>query len=137
AARRGVEVALEAVEVDFDVGRELDADDVDQAVGVRRAAWAGGRDVVRPADDALGVQEADRKLEVLAGRAPRDGDAPLAMLVAGEVAEPDLERLLGRDDVVRDHVVRDRLRCARIGADADPADLELPDALPAQRFLYA
>src|SRR5690606_2722385 len=128
AARRGVEVTLEAIEIDVDAGRELDADDVDQAVRGGRAARAYGRDVVRAADDAFGVEEAYGELEVLAGRAHRDGNAPLAVLAVHEIAEPDLEWLLGRDHVVRDGARR---------ADADPADLEMPNALPAQRFLYA
>src|SRR5690606_35811601 len=80
AAGGCVEMPLEAVEVDVHARCELDPDDVDQAVRRGRAAWAYGGDVVLGADDALGVQEADGELEVLAGRAHRDGDAPLPML---------------------------------------------------------
>src|SRR5690606_13319592 len=131
AAGGRVEMALEAVEIDLHARRELDPDDVDEAVRRGRAARADGGDVVGGADDAFGVQEADGELDVLAGRAHRDGDALLAMLAACEVAEADLEGLLRRNDVARDEVVW----AGR--AEADPADLEMPNALPAQGFLYA
>src|SRR5690606_17483168 len=88
------------------------------------------RDVVGAADDAFGIEKTRGELEILAGRAHRHGDAALAVIPVDEIAEPDLERLLGRDDVVLD-------AARRVGSGADPPDLELPHALAAQRVVQA
>src|SRR5690606_1801068 len=91
---------LEALEVDLDAGRELDAHDVDQAVRGRLPARRDARDLLALANDAFGEQKAHRELSVVARRAHRDRDAFLGAAAVGpRVAEPDLERFLGRDNV--------------------------------------
>src|SRR5690606_24626017 len=83
AARRRVEVPLEALEVDLDAGRELDAHDVDQAVRGRLPARRDARDLLALANDAFGEQKAHRELSVVARRAHRDRDAFLGAAAVG------------------------------------------------------
>jgi hypothetical protein len=52
------------------------------------------------ADDAFREQEPDREILIVPGRAHRDGNRLLdAAAVAARIAQPDLERLLGRDEI--------------------------------------
>src|SRR5688572_9568985 len=99
-ARRHVEVALEALEVDLDAGTELDADDVDQAVGRALPARDHVLHITARMDDAFREQEPDGEVLVVPWCAHRDRDGLLgAAAVASRVAQTNLERLLDRDEI--------------------------------------
>src|SRR6185436_1821210 len=100
AARRHVEVALQALEVDLDARRELDAHDVHQAIGCTLPARHDALHVAAPADDAFREKESHGEILVVPRRAHRDGDRLLsAAAVAARIAQPNLERLFGRDEI--------------------------------------
>ena len=100
AARRHVEIPLEALEVDRDAGRQLDAHDVDQAVGRALPARHDALHVAARADDAFGEQEPDGEILVVPRRAHRDRNGLLgAAAVAPRVTQANLERLFGRDEI--------------------------------------
>ena len=100
AARRHVEISLEALEVDRDAGSQLDAHDVDQAIGGALPARHDTLHVAARADDAFGEQESDGEILVVPRRAHRDRNGLLgAAAVAPRVAQANLERLLGGDEI--------------------------------------
>ena len=91
-------------EIERQVGAHGDAHDV--AGG---AAVADVDDVARLAQQALAVQESDRELGVVAGRAHGDGDgaagaAVLVRLGQAVAHEPDFERLFDRDGIAAPRV---------------------------------
>ena len=93
AAGRRVEVPLR---LELEPPRNGDADYVVVLLLARDGAVADVPHVRLPGDQALGEEEADRKLEVVAGRA--HGHCDVALLGTGLV-DPDLHRLLGRKAV--------------------------------------
>ncbi len=90
AARRGVEVPLQPIQVHRDARLQLDADHVARSPVLHMLHLVGGL------DDPLGEQEPDGQLAVVAGRAHRHRDPAAdatAVLIAGQA---DLQRLLHR-----------------------------------------
>ncbi len=118
---------LETLEVDRHTRRELHAHDVDEPVRRWLCARHDGLHVGMRVDDPFGEQEADGQVLVAAGRAHRDRDFLLgAATVRARVADPDAERLLGRDDV--------GFIGSAVGADAP--HVETAHGLLAAAFVY-
>jgi len=92
AARRRVDVPLEAREVDGDVRRELDDNDVAGAGDLVRLAGPDADDVLARGHDPLGEQEAERKLLVVARRPHGHRERP--------AVDADLQRLLDGDGIL-------------------------------------
>ena len=93
-ARGRIEVALQPIGIVRGAIGELDAHDI-----ADRATDAAVGDVFPRADDAFAVQESDRKLDVLAGRAHGDRHGGARPGFAG-LGDADLERLFHHDQVL-------------------------------------
>ncbi len=75
------------------------------AVARRVARVANRGDRSRVADDPFGEQIAGCEIEVVAGGAHRDRDDPLDAPARIEVLDPDLERLLDGERVLRQRAI--------------------------------
>ncbi len=79
---------LQPRQVHGDARPQIDADHV------ARPAGADARDLLPRDDDALGEQEADGQLAVVAGRAHRDRDAAVDPSPVNRAPQTDFQRLL-------------------------------------------